>query len=127
MQPNVVGCRFTVITRSPKLALGTKTTRAGSVASKISRFRTGLSRAVALNPSSEWPVRAEYPALAGPRPVIRGPVPQSSEADTDPVSGRSKERCEIGVGAESVGNFNCRSVAWKRGSMRSGSMSGSVF
>jgi hypothetical protein len=62
-----------------------------------------------------------------PRPVIRGPVPQSSEADTDPVSGRPKERCEIGVGAESVGNFNSRSVAWKRGSMRSGSMSGSVF
>jgi len=27
MQPNVVGCRFTVITRSLKLALGTKTTR----------------------------------------------------------------------------------------------------
>jgi len=46
MQPNVVGCRFTVITRSLKLALGT--TRASSVASKISRFRTGLSRAVAL-------------------------------------------------------------------------------
>jgi hypothetical protein len=38
-----------------------------------------------------------------------------------------KELCEIGVAARSVGNFNSCSIAWKRGSMRNGSMSGSVF
>jgi len=37
--------------------------------------------------------------------------------------------CEaiIGVAAQSVGNFNARSIASKRGSLRGGSMSGSVF
>jgi len=51
MLTNVVGCR-----------------RANSGASKISRFKTGLSGAVALSPSSEWPVPAEY--LAEPTVCI---------------------------------------------------------
>lgn len=58
--------------------------------------------------------------------LIRGPVPQFSEADIDPASRDPKEWYETGVAAQPVGDFNFRAISWKRGSLRSGCMSGSV-
>jgi hypothetical protein len=58
-----------------------QTTRASSAASEVSTFKTGLNRAVELNSSSEWPVRAESLALVGQLPIA---APKCS-----PVTGRS--------------------------------------
>lgn len=48
------------------------------------------------------------------------------KADTGTISTHGRAPVEIALATQS-GNFNSRSIAWKRGSLRNGSKSGSVF
>ena len=63
--------------------------------------------------------------LGGPRTATHGQPVSIARADARMTAiGQCLERAS---GGSQFGNFNARSIAWKRGSSRSGSISGSVF
>lgn len=94
----------------------------------------GRRRGVTGRGSADWKIRGGERPVSGsvtgcrrPEAVIHLDHLDFRLAAIEPAFARNQEMVWNSVAAQSVGNFNSRSITWKRGSLRKGSMSGSVF